>query len=72
MSVKEKLLCAHQSLYTAIVIGNAFHVGGILPVGDALFVQGAAAQDKSCVWTHKRCIQNVFVIHLFLKIPVVI
>ena len=52
LSAKEKLLNAYQSLYAAIVIGNAFHIGRILPVGDALLVKGAAAQDKPCVRTH--------------------
>lgn len=50
--VKEKLLNAYQSLYAAIVIGNAFHIGGILPVGDALLVKGAATQDKPWVRKH--------------------
>lgn len=39
-------------MYAAVVIGNAFHVGGVLPVGDALFIQGAAAQDEACMGTH--------------------
>lgn len=43
----------HQSLYTAIIIGNAFHISGILPVGNALLIEGAAAEDKTCVLLHK-------------------
>lgn len=42
----------HQSLYTAIVIGNTFHISGILPVGNALLIQGAAAEDQTCVLLH--------------------
>lgn len=37
----------YQGLYAAIVVGDAFHVGGILPEGDALFIQGTAPQDQA-------------------------
>ena len=56
---------AHQSLYTAIVIGNAFHIGGVLPVGNSLLIQSAAAQDKPYVHTHKTKVlyhQSMFLI----------
>lgn len=39
---------SHQGLYTSIVIGNALHVGGVLPVGDAFLIEGTAAQDEPC------------------------
>jgi len=46
---KEKHPKSHQRLYTAVVVGDALHVGGVLPVGHALLVQAAAAQDQPCV-----------------------
>lgn len=48
----KSLTNTHQSLYTTIVIGNAFHISGILPVGNALLIKGAAAEDKTCVLLH--------------------
>lgn len=57
----------HQSLYTAIVIGNAFHVCGILPVGNALLIEGAATEDKTCLLLHNTnagiCHQTVLLIN---------
>lgn len=49
---------AHRGLYTTIVVGDALHVGGILPVGEALFIQGAAAQNEPCESTYGTHITN--------------
>lgn len=49
-----KMGTAYQCLDAAIVIGNAFHVSWILPVGDAIIVQRASTQDQSCMRTGDR------------------
>lgn len=45
------MLVAYHHLYMQVIIGNALDVSRILPIGVALFIQGASTQYEPCSCT---------------------